>query len=631
MVLEAGPTVEPAVLAHHLAQSAPLGNAAAAARYAVAAGDAAMARLAYEAAARHYGQALDLAPDAVDRVEVRLRRADADAATGRDARAWAGYEAAAELTACRAAELARAALGRSGGAGMEVTPDEASRALLGRALTAVDDSSPALRARLLARLSVVIAATASPEQRAGLVAEAVALAEAAEDPLALADSAVARCHLHAGPDEVDQRLDDAATVIHHATACRQTRLELLGRRLRIEALFERGRIGAVRRAVDEYAGRATLVRDPRYTSFVPLWRATLATVDSDDAAYRRERAVLDDVLVALPADSDGRLLARVQELFHLLDVEQDAATAARRYAETVGVGRGGLPPALAITQALVLATEGRAGEARALLARWDAEIRSMSRDAEWIPALVQIADVARYTGEHPLARWAYQALQPYRDLWAVEGIGAALRGPVSQALAGLGAVLDEPPEGDRPGAPARLAFDASTWLVDFSGAARRVKDSKGMRDIARLVARPGVAVAALDLVGDHVVAHTLGPVLDDAARAAYRRRVAEIDAALDAADAAGDADRSLSLTAERDRLVAELSAAVGLGGRPRPTGSSAERARTTVTTRVKDALRRLDTAHPEAARHLRRSLRTGTYCSYDPDPVVTWEVSLPPA
>ena len=54
----------------------------------------------------------------------------------------------------------------------------------------------------------------------------------------------------------------------------------------------------------------------------------------------------------------------------------------------------------------------------------------MSRDAEWIPALVPIADVARYTGEHPLARWAYQALQPYRDLWAVEGIGAALRGTV---------------------------------------------------------------------------------------------------------------------------------------------------------------------------------------------------------
>ena len=120
-----------------------------------------------------------------------------------------------------------------------------------------------------------------------------------------------------------------------------------------------------------------------------------------------------------------------------------------------------------------------------------------------------------------------------------------------------------------------------------------------------------------------------GPVVDAAARTAYRRRVAEIDAALDAADASADTARSTSLTAERSLLVAELAAAVGLFGRARPTGSSAERARTTVTTRVKDALKRLDTTHPEAARHLRRSLRTGTFCSYDPDPPTRWDASPP--
>jgi AAA ATPase domain len=625
-VLE-GAAAEPAVLAHHLAQSAPLGNAAAAARYSVAAGHAAMTRLAYETASRHYGQALELAPDALDRVEVLLRRADADAATGRDTAARVGYEAAAQLAAGRPADLASAALGRSGGAGMEVTPDEPSRTLLRQARAAVDDSAPALRARLLARLSIVVAASASPEQRAGLVAEAAALAAAADDPLALADAAVARCHLHAGPDAVDQRLDDAATVIRHAGACHQTRLELLGRRLRIEALFERGDLAEVRRAVDGYAGRATLVRDPRYTSFVPLWRATLAAADGDDATYQRERAALHTLLEDLPVDSDALLLARVQELFHLLDVEGDPATAARRYAETVGVGRSGLPPALAVTQALVLAANGHTAQAQALLVRWDVEIRSMPRDAEWLPAVVQLADTARLTGGHALARWARQVLQPYRDLWAVEGIGAALRGSASRAIAALDNVLDEPRT--RVGAPPRLAFDAGTWLVDFGGTARRVKDSKGMRDIARLVARPGVAVAALDLLGELVVEHDLGPVLDDTARTAYRRRIAEIDDALDAADTSGDADRSASLTAERHRLVAELSAAVGLGGRPRPTGSSAERARTTVTTRVKDALRRLDSAHPEAARHLRRSLRTGAFCRYDPDPIATWEVAHP--
>ena len=97
----------------------------------------------------------------------------------------------------------------------------------------------------------------------------------------------------------------------------------------------------------------------------------------------------------------------------------------------------------------------------------------MARDAEWLPAVVQLADVARLTGGHALARWAHQALLPYRDLWAVEGIGAALRGPVSRAIA----ALEAPQDGAASGAPARLAFDAGTWLVDFGGTARRVGDA----------------------------------------------------------------------------------------------------------------------------------------------------------
>ena len=634
-----GHTVELAVLAHHFGRSAPLGNAAPAARYAIAAGDEAMVSLAYETASQRYAQALaalDLDPSAGDRVAVLLSRADADAAAGRDTAAMAGYDAAAEhaARAGRPAELAYAALGRSGGAGMEVAPDEGAREALEKALAAIGRGEPAVRARLLARLSVVLAASAVPEHRVRLVAEARALADEVGDPLALADAAVARCHLDAGPESIDQRFDDAETVVRHATTTRQTRLELLGRRLRIEALFERGRVSELRRAVNEYERRAALVRDPGYAHFVPLWRAALAMADGDEATYRRERAALERVVATLPADSDGRLLARVQELFHLLDVDGDAATAAHRYRETIGAGRAGLPPQLAITEALILAVEGRDEEARRHLAGWETEIRAMPRDAEWIPAVVQLADIAMHTGDHALARWAHDALQVYPDVWAVEGIGAALRGPVSRAVAVLAEILGCTAASPTATGRARLAFDAGTWLVEFAGVARRVKDSKGMRDIAVLVARPGVAVAALDLVAagmPTVVAPALGPVLDDTARTAYRRRIAELDEALDAADAAGEAARSASLAAERDLLVTELARAVGLGGRDRPVGSSAERARTTVTTRLKDALRRLDDAHPGAARHLRRAVRTGTSCTYDPDPPAQWEVTLPPS
>jgi hypothetical protein len=168
-------------------------------------------------------------------------------------------------------------------------------------------------------------------------------------------------------------------------------------------------------------------------------------------------------------------------------------------------------------------------------------------------------------------------------------------------------------------------------VVDFDGVSARVRDSKGMRDIAELLARPGRAIAALDLVaaGSPTVAQPgSGPALDATARAQYRRRLAELEEALDDADRTGDVAASARLAAERDMLAAELAGAYGLGGRARQAGSSGERARTAVTTRVKDALRRLDQVHPAAARHLRRAIRTGTFCVYDPDPPLVWQVRV---
>ena len=61
----------------------------------------------------------------------------------------------------------------------------------------------------------------------------------------------------------------------------------------------------------------------------------------------------------------------------------------------------------------------------------------------------------------------------------------------------------------------------------------------------------------------------LGEVVDAQALAAYRRRLAEIDAELDEADARGDAGGAARADCRRDALLAELSAATGLGGRPR--------------------------------------------------------------
>ncbi len=109
-----------------------------------------------------------------------------------------------------------------------------------------------------------------------------------------------------------------------------------------------------------------------------------------------------------------------------------------------------------------------------------------------------------------------------------------------------------------------------------------------------------------------------GEVIDAQARSAYRQRLRELEEAAAEADAAADIERSARVAAERDALIEALTQAYGLGGRVRRPGSAAERARTAVTARIKDAIRRIGEAHPDLGRHLARSVRTGTFCSYDP-------------
>ena len=54
---------------------------------------------------------------------------------------------------------------------------------------------------------------------------------------------------------------------------------------------------------------------------------------------------------------------------------------------------------------------------------------------------------------------------------------------------------------------------------------------------------------------------------------------------------------------------------------------AAERARKTVSARVRDALAKIGPVHPELADHLRSSLRMGTLSSYSPAEPVTWTLS----
>ncbi len=165
-----------------------------------------------------------------------------------------------------------------------------------------------------------------------------------------------------------------------------------------------------------------------------------------------------------------------------------------------------------------------------------------------------------------------------------------------------------------------LLRDGSDWRLEAGDEQVRLRDSRGMAYLAALLAAPGQEIAALDLVagGAGLSATAAEPVLDQAARDAYRRRLAELDDVLDAADAAGDSTRAKQATSEREALVAELRRASGLGGRDRGLSGADERARVNVTRTLRATLARITEVAPRAGAHLTASIHTGRACRYQP-------------
>jgi hypothetical protein len=67
-----------------------------------------------------------------------------------------------------------------------------------------------------------------------------------------------------------------------------------------------------------------------------------------------------------------------------------------------------------------------------------------------------------------------------------------------------------------------------------------------------------------------------------------------------------------------------LRSSLGLGGRPRRLGDQTERARKTVSARIRGVLARIERAHPVLGQHLRDNISTGTVCRYTPSAGRRW-------
>ena len=182
---------------------------------------------------------------------------------------------------------------------------------------------------------------------------------------------------------------------------------------------------------------------------------------------------------------------------------------------------------------------------------------------------------------------------------------------------------------------ATFRLEGEYWTIEYADDGFRVRDSRGMRHLSRLLRAPGRELHALELASEGEEVRTpagafeleltdgfgdAGALLDAEAKAAYRSRLADIREELGEAERWNDPGRVALLEEEERALTRELAAAVGLGGRDRVASSAAERARVSVTRAIRAAMARIREQSPALADHLDATVRTGTFCSYNPDP-----------
>jgi len=202
--------------------------------------------------------------------------------------------------------------------------------------------------------------------------------------------------------------------------------------------------------------------------------------------------------------------------------------------------------------------------------------------------------------------------------------------------------------------------EGEVWTLAYGDKIVRLRDSKGLGYIVYLLRNPGIEFHALDLIGGTInpasrdsesesssnapegawrETHELsagglgdaGAMLDAQSKADYRRRLATLREELEEAKERGDIEHAEKSEFEIDALTRELSRAVGLGGRERRAGSASERARLSVTRAIKATLEKIAENHAALAEMLARSIKTGTFCLYNPGSryPVEWEFGAP--
>lgn len=557
--------------------------------------------------------------------------------------------------AARAADdvdgMVEAALGLAGTRIFGTTPGRLP-AFLHEAYTRAEGAQ---RARIAVAIARAWAYGGDPHRAASFAAEALADAEARNDPAALAAALDASLLTRWGPDDLDERLRITMRledVVAHLTDVEAQMNAHLWRLTTALECLDRTTVVRQLRALDLLAADSG---SARVRFFAASRRAMFALID-DDVVAARAAAAEANRAGAEANEPDGYA------------IEHALAGAIARHTRDVAALRAEAPlfDAFAVSEgvrsvgaeaAVLWATAGEHERAAATLRRTAGDaFRDIPRDLDWLLTMVALVEAAVFVHDVALLEPAVDLLAPYTGRAVVNAGGVGFVGVVDDYLAQACAVLGRPEDAQRHAAIAADAYarmaapwwarrvavapapptgpdlvlhlrpaEDGIWWVGPADGLVTVRDAKGLHYLRIVLERPGQDIAAVELsdavTGRAGTADDAGlEVIDKAALSAYKRRLDAIDAELDEARAWSDAGRITRLEDERDALLAEVRAATGLGGRTRRVGGTDERARVAVRKAIAAAVERIAAVDPVTGRLLADTVRTGAHCRYDPDP-----------
>ncbi|MFC5731364.1 MULTISPECIES: ATP-binding protein [Nocardioides] len=620
-------------------------------RSAMAAGEDSRSRLAFEESCEHYRRAhvaLDRTtdPDPAVRLELTLLLADADARAGHSPADRDAYRQAAAL-ARRLGDAERLATAALGLHALGWRQDHAEAiALLTESVDLLPDAPTALRARALAALARDLYHARAEQQdwqRAQVLAEdAVATARKTGDDATLAFCLLALHDASWRAGSAGTRLPLVDEMLAAAERAGEGDLLAQARLLRATALIELGDPqGLVE--LDAYCRHCERLRHSRARYGAVSRRSTLALLagrlaDAQDLADRALRFGLD---------------IGEQDAYGVHETLSWAVRRATGDWHTFTEVASNPWPDLPLGEAIAQIAAGDVDAARVTLSRLPIDTLSYMHDLEMLAILAEVLVTAGtdeqrarlyermtdYVGTHIVVGGCasyFGAVELYQGLLA-QSLGRFEDARADFAKATdrhrkLGAVAWAQRSSDLAAACRRqettqtcvFRREGDTWAISYHGAEAHLPDLKGLHDLAVLLAQPGESVHAVQLQTGRPPRGGADEMLDEQAKTAYRRRLADLETEIDEAESDNDTYRAANARAERDALTAQLSAAVGLGGRDRRLGDERERARKAVTARIHDAIGRIDRAIPELGEHLRATVQTGTWCSYAPEHPTRW-------